>query len=89
MDEVVSIFPNRYHKPHTTKSWEFIGLTPNSRRNSKVESNIIVGLLDTGITPDSDSFKDDGFGPPPAKWKGSCGHFSNFSGCNKYIHVKS
>ncbi|KAH6812129.1 xylem serine peptidase 1 [Perilla frutescens var. frutescens] len=86
MDDVVSIFPNRYHKPHTTKSWEFIGLTPNSRRNLKVESNITVGLLDTGITPDSDSFKDDGFGPIPAKWKGgSCGHFANFSGCNKKL----
>lgn len=48
MDEVVSIFPNQYRKLHTTKSWEFIGLTPNSRRNVKHESNVIVGLLDTG-----------------------------------------
>ncbi len=36
-----------------------------------------------GITPQSESFKDDGFGPPPTKWKGTCGHFANFSGCNK------
>lgn len=36
-----------------------------------------------GITPESKSFKGDGFGPPPAKWKGTCGHFANFSGCNK------
>ncbi|XP_057805586.1 subtilisin-like protease SBT4.14 [Salvia miltiorrhiza] len=85
MEEVVSILPNRYHKLHTTKSWEFVGLTPNSRRNSKVESNIIVGLLDTGITPDSDSFKDDGLGPPPAKWKGCCAHSANFSGCNNKL----
>ncbi|XP_047954503.1 subtilisin-like protease SBT4.14 [Salvia hispanica] len=83
MEEVVSILPNRYRKLHTTKSWEFVGLTPNSRRNSKVESNIIVGLLDTGITPDSDSFKDDGLGPPPAKWKGGCA--PNFSGCNNKL----
>ncbi|KAL1540136.1 subtilisin-like protease SBT4.14 [Salvia divinorum] len=83
MEEVVSILPNRYRKLHTTKSWEFVGLTPNSRRNSKVESNIIVGLLDTGITPDSDSFKDDGLGPPPAKWKGGCA--ANFSGCNNKL----
>ncbi|KAI3449154.1 hypothetical protein Pfo_005819 [Paulownia fortunei] len=85
MDEVVSIFPNQYHKLHTTKSWEFIGLTPNSKRNLKLESNIIVGLLDTGITPQSESFKDEGLGPPPAKWKGSCGHFANFSGCNNKL----
>ncbi|KAL0305160.1 UNVERIFIED_CONTAM: Subtilisin-like protease SBT4.14 [Sesamum calycinum] len=85
MDEVLSVFPNRYHKPHTTKSWEFIGLTPNAKRNLKVERNIIVGLLDTGITPQSESFKDDGLGPPPAKWKGSCGPFANFSGCNNKL----
>lgn len=48
MDEVVSIFPNRYHKLDTTKSWEFIGLKPTSKRNLKLESNIIVGLIDTG-----------------------------------------
>ncbi|KAK6142863.1 hypothetical protein DH2020_023211 [Rehmannia glutinosa] len=85
MDEVVSVFPNRYHKLHTTKSWEFLGLTPSSKRNLKLESNIIVGLFDTGITPQSESFNDEGLGPPPAKWKGSCGHFANFSGCNNKL----
>lgn len=39
---------------------------------------------EAGITPEFKSFKDDGFGPLPAKWKGSCGHYANFSGCNKY-----
>lgn len=38
-----------------------------------------------GITPQSESFKDDGFGPPPAKWKGTCPHYANFSGCNNKI----
>ncbi|KAL7083282.1 hypothetical protein ACP275_14G151300 [Erythranthe tilingii] len=85
MEEVVSIFPNRYHKLDTTKSWEFIGLKLTSKRNLEIESNIIVGLLDTGITPESESFKDEGFGPPPAKWKGSCAHFANFSGCNNKL----
>ncbi|XP_075519193.1 subtilisin-like protease SBT4.14 [Primulina tabacum] len=85
MDEVVSVFPNRYRKLHTTRSWEFLGLTPDSKRNLEVESDVIVGLLDTGITPQSDSFKDDGLGPPPAKWKGSCKHFTNFSGCNNKL----
>ncbi|KAK2437975.1 subtilisin protease SBT4.14 [Trifolium repens] len=39
--------------------------------------------MDTGITPEFRSFNDDGFGPPPSKWKGSCDKFVNFSGCNK------
>ncbi|KAM1400547.1 hypothetical protein ACFX2I_027565 [Malus domestica] len=85
MDEVLSVIPNRYHKLHTTRSWDFIGLPQKARRNLKTESDIIVGLLDTGITPESKSFKGDGLGPPPAKWKGTCGHFANFSGCNNKI----
>lgn len=83
MEGVVSVFPNRYHKLHTTKSWDFVGLPITARRKLNIESNIIVGLLDTGITPGSESFRDEGLGPPPAKWKGSCAHFANFSGCNK------
>ncbi|XP_028093035.1 subtilisin-like protease SBT4.14 isoform X2 [Camellia sinensis] len=85
MEGVLSVFRNRYHKLHTTKSWDFIGLPNTARRKLKMESNIIVGLLDTGITPESESFADNGFGPPPAKWKGSCGHFANFSGCNNKL----
>ncbi|KAF5466901.1 hypothetical protein F2P56_016783 [Juglans regia] len=86
MEEVLSVIPNRYHKLHTTKSWDFIGLPLTARRKLRMESDIIVGLFDTGITPQSESFKDDGFGPPPAKWKGStCGQFAKFSGCNNKI----
>ncbi|XP_059458023.1 subtilisin-like protease SBT4.14 [Corylus avellana] len=85
MDRVVHVMPNRYHKLQTTKSWDFIGLPLTARRNLKMERDIIVGLFDTGITPQSESFKDDGFGPPPAKWKGTCAHFANFSGCNKKL----
>ncbi|KAK8522006.1 hypothetical protein V6N12_066576 [Hibiscus sabdariffa] len=85
LDDVASVFRNRYHELHTTKSWDFIGLPVTARRNLKLERNIVVGLLDTGITPQSESFKDDGFGPPPSKWKGTCHHFVNFSGCNNKI----
>ncbi|XP_044502401.1 subtilisin-like protease SBT4.14 [Mangifera indica] len=93
MDQVLSVYPNRYYQLQTTKSWDFIGLPQTAKRNLEAESNIIVGLLDTGITPESESFQDTGFGPPPAKWKGSCKHYANFSGCNnkligaRYFHV--
>ncbi|KAF3442254.1 hypothetical protein FNV43_RR16170 [Rhamnella rubrinervis] len=85
MEQVLSVIPNRYHKLHTTRSWDFIGLPLTARRNLQRESNIVVGVFDTGITPSSDSFKDVGFGPPPAKWKGACAHSANFSGCNKKL----
>ncbi|KAH1044965.1 hypothetical protein AAZX31_09G244200 [Glycine max] len=85
MDEVLLVFQNQYRQLHTTRSWNFIGLPTTAKRRLKSESDIIVALLDTGFTPESKSFKDDGFGPPPARWKGSCGHYANFSGCNKKI----
>ncbi|XVE69297.1 hypothetical protein DITRI_Ditri09bG0140600 [Diplodiscus trichospermus] len=49
-----------------------------------MESDIIVGMLDSGIWPESESFNDTGFGPYPAKWKGICQKPSNFT-CNKKI----
>ncbi|XP_026451449.1 cucumisin-like [Papaver somniferum] len=76
---VVSVFPNQQRKLHTTKTWDFLGFPQNVKRKAKLESNLVAGLIDTGITPVSESFNDKGFGPPPAKWKGSCGPYANFS----------
>ncbi|KAF3433609.1 hypothetical protein FNV43_RR24711 [Rhamnella rubrinervis] len=81
MKGVVSVFPNQKLKLHTTKSWDFIGFPLNVKR-SNVESDIIVGVVDSGIWPESESFSDKGFGPPPAKWKGTCQVSADF----KYGH---
>lgn len=78
MDNVVSVFPNTKHYPSTTKSWDYAGLPQNSKR-MPLENDIIVGVIDTGIWLKSKSFSDEGFGPPPKKWKGSCHNFT----CNK------
>ena len=77
----MSVFPNGKKKLLTTRSWDFIGFPQNVNRTT-VESDIIVGMLDTGIWPESDSFNDKGFGPPPSKWNGTCQTSSNFT-CNK------
>uniref|UniRef100_A0A7N0T4K2 Subtilisin-like protease SBT4.14 n=2 Tax=Kalanchoe fedtschenkoi TaxID=63787 RepID=A0A7N0T4K2_KALFE len=85
MDAVLSVFPSGYSQLHTTKSWDFLGLPQTARRKLKIERDIIVGLLDSGINMESESFKDNGIGPPPSKWKGTCDHHANFSGCNNKV----
>ena len=83
MEGVVSVFPSQKLELHTTKSWDFIGFPQNVKR-STVESDVIIGVFDSGIWPESESFDDKGFGPPPANWKGTCQVSSNFT-CNKYV----
>ncbi|XP_058106320.1 cucumisin-like, partial [Magnolia sinica] len=86
-DRVVSVLPNTKLQLHTTRSWEFMGL-PQNRFYLPPERDIIVGVLDTGIWPESESFNDDGFSAPPAKWKGICQTASNFSCNNKLIGAR-
>ncbi|KAK9912852.1 hypothetical protein M0R45_036689 [Rubus argutus] len=84
MKEVVSVFPSTTFRPQTTRSWDFIGLDEKIQRNASIESDTIIGVIDSGIWPESESFRDDGFGPPPKKWKGACAGGKNFT-CNKKI----
>ncbi|XP_027349959.1 subtilisin-like protease SBT4.15 [Abrus precatorius] len=84
-DNVVSVFPNTHRKLHTTRSWDFLGMPLNVKRNSNVESHIIVGVLDTGIWVDCPSFNDKGYGPPPRRWKGKCMTGANFTACNNKV----
>lgn len=47
-EDVISVFPNTIRKLRTTRSWDFIGMPLNVERKQQVESNIIVGVIDTG-----------------------------------------
>uniref|UniRef100_A0A7N0SWR4 Cucumisin n=1 Tax=Kalanchoe fedtschenkoi TaxID=63787 RepID=A0A7N0SWR4_KALFE len=84
MKGIVSIFPAEKKKLHTTRSWDFTGLPINAKR-SKTESDVIVGVLDTGAWPESASFNDAGLSPPPLKWRGSCQQGVTDFKCNKKI----
>ncbi|KAM5583483.1 subtilisin-like protease SBT4.6 [Rosa sericea] len=88
MKEVVSVFPSRTLQLQTTRSWDFMGFNEEIGRNATVESDIIVGVIDSGIWPESESFKDEGFGPPPKKWKGACEGGKNFTCNNKLIGAR-
>ncbi|KAL6182106.1 hypothetical protein ACLB2K_043529 [Fragaria x ananassa] len=88
MEGIVSVIPNRRLKLHTTRSWDFMGLTlSKGQLGASVEGDVVIGLIDTGIWPESDSFNDDGFGPPPKKWKGKC-KGANFTCNNKVIGAR-
>ncbi|MCD7452647.1 hypothetical protein HAX54_017707 [Datura stramonium] len=84
-EDVISVFPNTIRQLRTTRSWDFIGMPLNVKRNPQVESDIIVGVIDSGIWIESPSFNDEGFGPPPSKWKGKCDEGVNFTKCNNKV----
>ncbi|GJM90846.1 hypothetical protein PR202_ga07166 [Eleusine coracana subsp. coracana] len=56
-------------------------------QRAKHGEDIIVGVVDSGIWPESRSFDDRGYGPVPARWKGTCqtGAAFNASSCNRKI----
>ncbi|GER31810.1 subtilase family protein [Striga asiatica] len=98
-EEVVSVFRShpRKYALHTTRSWEFSGLQ-ESTNPSNIDKNsllyksgygkdIIIGMLDSGIWPESESFNDEGMDDVPNQWKGKCqaGEAFNSSHCNKKI----
>ncbi|KAG7538302.1 PA domain [Arabidopsis suecica] len=90
MEGVVSVFPNMNLKLQTTTSWDFMGLKEGKRtkRSPTMESDTIIGVIDGGITPESESFSDKGFGPPPKKWKGVCAGGINFTCNNKLVGAR-
>ncbi|KAL1551846.1 subtilisin-like protease SBT4.3 [Salvia divinorum] len=87
-EEVVSIFPSRTLQTQTTRSWDFMGFPEDVERMPAAESNIIVGVIDTGAWPESESFNDRGYSPPPKKWKGACRGGKNFSCNNKLVGAR-
>ncbi|KAK7349379.1 hypothetical protein VNO77_06704 [Canavalia gladiata] len=85
----ISSIPDRPAKLDTTRSPQFLGLNPNTGvwPAAKFGEDVIIGVVDSGIWPESESFKDDGMTIIPSRWKGQCEssiHF-NSSLCNKKL----
>ncbi|KAJ1285220.1 hypothetical protein BS78_03G263200 [Paspalum vaginatum] len=96
--EVASAFRSEGRwAPHTTRSWQFLGFEEGLKEPhgggewlpslDKSSGDVIVGILDSGIWPESRSFSDQGLGPVPARWKGVCqgGESFSSSSCNRKI----
>ncbi|CAM8958459.1 unnamed protein product [Rhodiola kirilowii] len=84
MEGVLSIFPSETLQLHTTRSWDFMGFPESTASEPSLESDIIIGVIDSGIWTRSKSFSDEGLGPVPQKWKGSCQGGPKFK-CNRKI----
>ncbi|XP_045795885.1 subtilisin-like protease SBT4.3 [Trifolium pratense] len=84
MRGVISVFPSQEYHLKTTRSWDFLGLPQSIKRTKTIESDLVIGVIDGGIWPESESFNDIGLGAIPKKWKGDCAGGRNFS-CNKKI----
>ncbi|WMV40839.1 hypothetical protein MTR67_034224 [Solanum verrucosum] len=89
---VIGVIQNQIYKTHTTRSWDFLGLSKSDPNNLLNKTNqgdgIIIGVVDTGIWGDLEGFNDKELGPIPSRWKGSCKSEANFSAtkhCNKKI----
>ncbi|XVF73312.1 hypothetical protein PTKIN_Ptkin12aG0191400 [Pterospermum kingtungense] len=74
---------------HTTRTPHFLGLEISKGlwSDSDLKSDVIIGVVDTGIWPEHPSFQDHGLSPVPKRWKGACMEGENFtsSNCNRKL----
>ncbi|KAF8398598.1 hypothetical protein HHK36_017529 [Tetracentron sinense] len=93
MQEVISVFRSKTLQLHTTRSWDFMGLTLDNSKATPLQlaygDDTVVGIFDTGIWPESDSFQEESdIGPVPSSWKGECVEGQNFepkTACNRKL----
>nr|CAD1834188.1 unnamed protein product [Ananas comosus var. bracteatus] len=81
---VVDVKENGITRLGTTYTPTFLGLNGYNGLWYKTKGEgVIIGILDSGISENHVSFKDDGMPPAPAKWRGCC-EFVN-SKCDPFL----
>ncbi|KAF0905869.1 hypothetical protein E2562_008901 [Oryza meyeriana var. granulata] len=71
---VTAVHEGKMYYPQTTRSPGFIGLDREYGLWSDTDfgDGVIIGVIDSGIWPESPSFNDSGLGPVRRSWKGGC-----------------
>ncbi|CAN6304349.1 unnamed protein product [Urochloa humidicola] len=90
LDGVLAVNPETRYELHTTRTPEFLGIAGADGcgeglfPQSGTAADVVVGVLDTGVWPESRSYDDTGLGEVPTFWKGRCDGF-NASACNRKL----
>ncbi|XP_031482359.1 subtilisin-like protease SBT1.2 [Nymphaea colorata] len=89
---VITIHPDRFIELQTTYSYKFLGLdhlsgSVGAQPELKLGQGSIIGVLDTGVWPESPSFDDRGMPLVPKRWKGVCQAGEKFGpqNCNRKL----
>ncbi|XP_062196653.1 CO(2)-response secreted protease-like [Phragmites australis] len=89
-ERVVSVFRDSPLQLHTTRSWDFLEVQSglrSGRLGRRASGDVIIGIVDTGVWPESPSFNDAGMREVPTRWRGVCMEGPDFkkSNCNKKL----
>ncbi|XP_021691126.2 subtilisin-like protease SBT3 [Hevea brasiliensis] len=85
----LATYQESFGKLFTTYSPKFFGLKHKDGLwpSASYGESVIIGVLDTGIWPESESFNDNGIPSVPQRWKGQCENGTAFStsSCNRKL----
>lgn len=95
-DDVLGVYEDTVYDLHTTRTPEFLGLDSalslwaghTLQELNQASQDVIVGVLDTGVWPESKSFDDTGMTDIPSRWRGQCESAADFNPkihCNKKL----
>ncbi|CAL5083577.1 unnamed protein product [Urochloa decumbens] len=87
---VIGVYEDRPLRFLTTRSPGFLGLDPQfgAWRDTDFGDGVIIGIIDSGIWPESPSFSDSGLGPVRSSWRGKCVDAGDFNAsllCNNKL----